>query len=504
MNNNKSKIISTEKLKKIKIKNKKIILCHGVFDVLHYGHLNHFEFAKKKAQHLVVSVTTDKFVNKGPNRPINNINHRIRMLSNLSIVDNIVCSDSSSAVEIIKLLKPNFYLKGEEYLNKKNDIAGNLNKEKLACKGNNVKMIYSYGPVSSSSEIINKSSLGYSKTKRFLSILRKKLSNDKVKEMFKIINSKKILVIGETIIDRYLFSEVVGKSGKEPMLVLTEKSKKDYIGGAASIAKQVSSLCEKTSFLSCLGENKNYLKTINNYLGNVKAKYIFKSNSPTILKTRYVDETSNTKMLGVYKINDIQLNKPNENQTLNFLKNKINKYDLVIVSDYGHGFLTKKISKLISTKSKKLSVNCQINANNNGLHSIQKYRNPDCVLINESEMRNEMRDRYSDSKILIKKLSSHLKAKNVIVTQGTEGALFYQRKTNKTIRVPAFGKIVKDKVGAGDLFLAVFSIFSLVSKEKDFALYAGSLSAAEAIKDFGNTKILSKKNLENQVLYNLK
>ena len=56
---------------KLKIKGKKIGLCHGVFDVLHAGHISHFEEVKKQCDVLFITVTEDQHVNKGPNRPIN-------------------------------------------------------------------------------------------------------------------------------------------------------------------------------------------------------------------------------------------------------------------------------------------------------------------------------------------------------------------------------------------------------------------------------------------------
>ena len=361
-----NKILSYTNLS-LKKNNEKIILCHGVFDVLHYGHLNHFEFAKKKASKLIVSVTHDNFVNKGPDRPINKIHDRVRLLSSLNVVDHVVVSPYSSAAEIINLLKPHFYLKGEEYQKSKNDVAGNLKIEKKACLKNNVKLIFSDGATFSSSKIINKLDTQNSKKIKFLNKLKNKITPKGIVKIFNSIKSKKILVIGETIIDRYIFSEVVGKSGKEPMLVLSEKFKSDCVGWAAAIAKQIVSYSNNISFLTCLGEKKEYLKSVNNYLRGININYLFKKSSPTILKMRYVDEASNTKMLGVYNINDQQLNKIDENKVLNILKKNISKFDLVIISDYGHGFLTKKISSFISKNAKNISVNCQINANNNGL-----------------------------------------------------------------------------------------------------------------------------------------
>ena len=71
-------------LEEIRKKNK-IVLCHGVFDAFHFGHINHFKKAKKFGDILVVSITDDKFVNKGPGRPIFNSNIRSTLLTNLEI-----------------------------------------------------------------------------------------------------------------------------------------------------------------------------------------------------------------------------------------------------------------------------------------------------------------------------------------------------------------------------------------------------------------------------------
>ena len=111
-----------------------------------------------------------------------------------------------------------------------------------------------------------------------------------------------------------------------------------------------------------------------------------------------------------------------------------------------------------------------------------------------------MRDKDSPSRLLIKRLAKHLRARNVIVTQGNEGALFYNTKLKKFIKAPAFGSVIKDKVGSGDLFLSIFSIINSVTENAELALYTGSLCAAETLKEFGNSKILTKEQLEHKFL----
>ena len=76
-----------------KIGNKKIILCHGVFDLFHAGHLYSLKKAKEYGDILIVSLTSDRFVKKGPNRPFFKFDQRADVLAGLSSVDYVIKSE---------------------------------------------------------------------------------------------------------------------------------------------------------------------------------------------------------------------------------------------------------------------------------------------------------------------------------------------------------------------------------------------------------------------------
>jgi rfaE bifunctional protein nucleotidyltransferase chain/domain len=124
-----SKLIEPHLLQNIKAKK---ILCHGVFDIIHVGHIRYFKEAKKLGDILIVSITKDEFIKKGPGRPYFKLSDRIEQIQSLDIVDYIVVSDDSSACNVIEKIKPAKYCKGIEY--KHTDIAGNLNEEIHALK----------------------------------------------------------------------------------------------------------------------------------------------------------------------------------------------------------------------------------------------------------------------------------------------------------------------------------------------------------------------------------
>ena len=146
-----------EKISKIiKSKGKKVGLCHGVFDIIHAGHISHFEEVKKKCDFLFVTVTEDRFVNKGPNRPVNSHYFRAKILESIKLVDAVGINYSPDAVQSINTIKPDFYFKGKDYENKK-DLTQRLYKEIKAVKNCKGKFIYTESPLKSSTEIINKS-----------------------------------------------------------------------------------------------------------------------------------------------------------------------------------------------------------------------------------------------------------------------------------------------------------------------------------------------------------
>ena len=134
----KKKIINFSDIEEIvkiqKKKGKKIIHCHGVFDLLHIGHLKHFETAKKQGDILIVSVTPDQYIDKGFNRPFFKNQQRLEGLSSIADINYVVLNNSSTAVNIINKIKPNFFCKGPDYKNQKDDITGQIKNEISAVK----------------------------------------------------------------------------------------------------------------------------------------------------------------------------------------------------------------------------------------------------------------------------------------------------------------------------------------------------------------------------------
>jgi rfaE bifunctional protein kinase chain/domain/rfaE bifunctional protein nucleotidyltransferase chain/domain len=483
-------------------RNKKVVLCHGVFDLLHYGHISHFEQAKKFGDILVVSVTPDNYVNKGPSRPAFNENIRMNAISALKIVDYVILNNSSTAINSIKKVKPHFYCKGPDYKDHSKDLTKGIKQEIKAIKSIGGRIIYTKGQTFSSSNLINSFSDNLSEqTKTNLNLIKKNYDFKKIRNLIENFKNLKVLIIGELIVDEYVFCDALGKSGKDPFLVLKDIKSEKYLGGAGAIAKNLSNFSNKISLFSMIGQNKESFNFIRKNLKSVNIKFVAKKNSPTILKKRFLDINSGNKVLGVYQLNDDALDFNNEKKFQKIISKNISKFDLVVISDYGHGLISNKTARLISKKSKFLALNAQINAANIGFHSLNKYKNVDCIIINEKEIRYELRNRDGDIKVLMKKLSNDQNFKNVIVTQGTSGAILFNKKQNIFSKSDAFESKAVDKIGAGDTMLSLISLCMKSGISHNLSLLIGSLAAALSVKDYGNKKEINKvellKSIEN-------
>lgn len=505
------KIINSIDLQKkiisLKKKNKIIVHCHGVFDLIHIGHIKYLEEAKKLGNCLIVTITEGSFIHKGPNRPLFNNQDRLYTLSSLEFVDFVHLNKSETAQEIIKIIKPNFYVKGPDYKILSDDLTSNIYKEVKEVKKYGGKFVTTNKPTHSSSSIINSSFSNITKNqKKIISKIKNEYTSfDLIKNKLDALKNKKILIVGETIIDEYVFCEALGKASKDLNINIKKIYEEKYPGGVLAIARNLQEYCGKIDILSFIGNKKDHLNFISSKLSkNVNFNYLVKNNSSTIIKTRFVDRVDKIKLLGVYNFNDDELTIKEERELLKKI-NKSTNYDLVIVTDYNHGLISKKVASQISKKFKgQYSLNCQLNSSNMRYQALSKYKNIKFVVINESELRYEFRDRASEAGVLAKKLMKKLNISEILVTSGRRGMTYYNKKKSKSKNLDAFSDYAIDKIGAGDTVLGFFSLMMQSKLSVELSLLISSLAARHSVRDIGNKNPYNKQKLMKELNHLLK
>ena len=130
------------KVEKLRQEGKRIVLCHGTFDLLHIGHIRHLQSASKEGDVLITTITGDSYVNKGPGRPIFNEHLRSENLAALACVDFISINQASTAINVISKVKPQVYVKGKDYKKASDDVTGNITREKKEVEKYGGKVIF--------------------------------------------------------------------------------------------------------------------------------------------------------------------------------------------------------------------------------------------------------------------------------------------------------------------------------------------------------------------------
>ena len=390
-------------------------------------------------------------------------------------------------------------------MNNKSDLTGMIKKEKLAVKSVGGKIEYSNEQTFSSSSLLNKySDLLSINQKFYISKIKKKFSYQTISKKIESFKDIKVLIIGESIIDEYVFCEALGKSGKEPVLIFKDFGREQYLGGVLAISRHLSSFCKKISVLSLIGNKDEELSFIKkNIEKNIQLNFLKKKNSPTIIKKRFIDRVDNKKIFGIYKLNDDNLNSNEEKKIIQKLKKLYTKFDLIIVADYGHGMITPKIAKFISNQKKFLGLNAQINSTNIGLHNTDKYSKVDNLVINASELKFEMNQREGDLFKLAKTFKNKKKIKSLSVTQGKLGAFSISKK-NKIWTCPAFANDPVDKIGAGDAFLSMQSLCQFKKLSEELSLFISSIAAGKSANTIGNKIPVYKSDILKTILHLLK
>lgn len=466
-----------------KKKGKRIVHCHGVFDLVHLGHIRHFGLAKKEGDILVVTITADKYVKRGPGRPVFNEELRAEALASLTMTDYVGIVNDPTAIECIKKLKPHVYAKGHDYKQKEKDVTGKIYDEEQAVKSVGGTLVFTDEITFSSSKLINDYFTTYPQsTVKYLKALGKRYSVDDVIERLNALKGMKALVIGDTIIDQYHYCTPLGKSSKEHLVVTKYQSQETFAGGTLATANNAASICGEVDLLTMIGKDDPFQGFINGHLSdNVNPVFFYSEDANSIVKSRYVDEGINRKLFEICYMKDDPIAKETESGILQYLKKHIKDYDLVIVSDFGHGLLTKKIISFICKNAKYLAVNVQTNSANIGFNLVTKYPHANCVCIDERELRYATHDKLGSVRTLSKKVYEELNCEHIIATRGPHGSVSYSKKEGYH-EAPAFAYKVIDSIGAGDAFFSFVAPCFAAGMSQDLVSFVGNAVGSLAVQ----------------------
>jgi rfaE bifunctional protein kinase chain/domain len=485
-----------KKVEDLKREGKTVVQSHGVFDLIHPGIVKHLTSAREQGDILIVTVIKDRDVRRGPGRPVFPESFRVENVASLVQVDYACLVDDENPFECVRKIKPDIFAKGQAYKDRDRTIHGKIFEEEKELYFGKATIYETGGLSFSSSQIINNFLDIYpEETRRFLRNVSRKYSFGDIAEKLNSLAQLRVMLIGDGIIDEYHYCASLGRSAKSPLVVNRYLSHEIFAGGAFAIANHVAGLCKDVHLVTLLGSDDPRDGFISGSLKpNIRTKFFLRDDGPTIVKKRYINQYLNQKLFEVNYINDAFVSRRLESIIIDYITSELPGYDLVLVSDFGHGFITKGISRAIEDFSRTFAVNTQTNGANVGYNLITKYQKPNYICLDESEIRLATQDKYGPIEDIAVDVRKRLDADYIIVTLGKEGSIGVSR-NNEINRTPIFSTKVVDTIGAGDAYFAFTAPCFAKGMPLDFVSFIGNAVGALAVQIVGNKKPVEKYEL---------
>lgn len=464
------KIVTLDDLPKIRerFRDKRIVHCHGAFDLIHLGHLTHFEEARALGDVLVVTLTGDTHITKKRSVTFSE-EQRARQVAALEIVDYAAVIQEPTALSAIEALRPDFYVKGPEYADLTLDKSRSIYHEMRVLESYGGRMHFTAGETFSSTKLSHfllaapdgaqRDPLLRNDRIRFKDISTLGFTLDHLKQFIARASSLRVCVIGETITDEWVDVELTNLSTQSRCVAGIECARVRQIGGVGIIARHLANF---VSEVHCFTNGPAQDAPANVHHTALAAG--------ALIETRFVEAGPGRP---VFKTKSIGLSGINVDGIPRF-----DDYDLVIIADFGHGLLdaTTINARIAERQSATVAAMAQVNSSNYGYNLPIKYTGADYYSLNRTEAELCLHERHLALEHLATRSAALLKSPWVSVTDGDTGVMVVHGQ--ERFALPSLSVSVVDTIGCGDAYLALSSVGVRLGLPANMVGLVGSIGAA--------------------------
>jgi cytidyltransferase-like protein len=478
------KIVSIPELSALRarLRDKTIVLCHGAFDLVHMGHLIHFEQARALGDLLVVTITDDRHITKKRSVSLSD-DYRARQLAALEIVDYVAIVNEPSAVMPIEALQPDVYVKGPEYANLVLDKTANIFREKALVEQHGGRIHFTSGDTFSSTKLshfllASPEDSPRNPLQRNDRILFRDLSGfgftlEQLKGFLTGASRLRVCLLGETIIDEWVDVTVTNRPPKARCAAGLETARSRQIGGAGIIALHLSSFVKSVHCITNgLDDPMPSNVTVTRLADNL------------LVTTRFIDGDNGCRLF--------ESTSPDLVDVRREALPDFDDYDVVLIADFGHGLLDAKAinARLAAQRQAFVGAMVQVNSGNFGFSLPTKYAGADYYSVNRTEAELCLRERGLPLLDLLDRMRGLLAARVLSVNDGENGAMVSSN--GDVFSLPTASTSVVDTIGCGDAFFALSSLAASLGCPASVIALAGSIGAAAVAQRRGNESATSE------------
>ncbi len=479
----------------------RVVQCHGCFDIVHPGHVRHLRHAKSLGDILLVTITADSVMSKGSGRPLIPEELRAENLAAFDFVDWVHIESRPTAVELLAEVRPDVYVKGKEY---ENNGDPRFRAEREAVEAHGGRVVFSSGDVVfSSTALISAIEAAadplHARHRELAS--RPELDGPELFRHLSDIRGKRVVVVGEVILDTYVLCDRPEVAGESPILTLRPLDRRRYDGGAAVVARHAAALGAKVTLITAMsdrGEGLAMRLRLESEGINVRAIGI---DAPVAEKQRFL--VGAQKIMKLDLLGPMVLDAAQQDQLVTIAEDAAAEHggsDAAIITDFGLGLFTRatmsRLCRALRPHTNKLAGDVSGRRSN-----LAAMRGMDLLCPSESELREATRQFDEGLPAVTWRLLSANKSAAAIVTMGSEGLVAFDRLPGADAadagwqsrlhseHIPAMCPWAIDALGCGDALLTSSTLMLAVGAPLVSAAYVGAAAAAIQAQRIGNTSI---------------
>jgi rfaE bifunctional protein kinase chain/domain/rfaE bifunctional protein nucleotidyltransferase chain/domain len=468
---------------------RKVIMCHGTFDLVHPGHLRHLMYARNKADVLVVSITSDAHISKAHYRPFVPQQLRAMNLAALEVVDYVVVDDQPTPLDNLAYLQPDLFAKGYEYMSA--GVHPRTQEEIDVLNAYGGEIILTPGDVVfSSSRFIEAMPPSLGPEKLHALMESEKLTFEDLRRAIESCRGLRVHVLGDTIVDSYVYCTPIGSStSKTPTLSVKLEEQVDFAGGAAVVARHLRAAGAEVTFSTVLGEDahKDFVLAEMQKHG-VQCLPVIDSTRPTTNKSAYI--ANNYRLLKVDRVD----NRPISEKVLEEFCRTLSaaRVDACVFSDFRHGIFSRATIPQLTEALRPGPLRVADSQVASRWGNILDFHGFDLLTPNEKEARFALGDQDSVVRPLAMELYKAARCKFLMLKMGERGVMTYRAPSfdvRAFFQIDSFAGRVVDPVGAGDALLAYATVSLAATGNCVIASILASMAAAVACEHEGNTPV---------------
>ncbi|GJQ26337.1 MAG: bifunctional protein HldE [Phycisphaerae bacterium] len=469
-----------------------VVQCHGCFDIVHPGHIRYLQFARSLGDVLVVSITGDAQISKGDQRPYIPEELRAENLAALAFVDYVVIDQNETAVEILRQVRPDIYVKGQEYAASQDP---RFLAERQTVESHGGRVVFSSGQVVFSSTRLAESlaRVGEFAADRLGVVCRRHgIDRSTLAELLGRMRGRSLLVIGETTLERYVACDVSAAAGEAPMMSLLELGEREYVGEAGAVALAAAALGAPTTLVTALGRDASS-RRLRQALesGGVRVEAL-SYREDAVVRTRFVADDQ--KLFRVDRAGARPLDSISERAVTSLVRELAARVDAFIVHDCGYGFVMPGMVEAAAASLHEAGRWCTVSAGGQG--TIHVASSPDLICVSERRLREAAGSSSGGLSAVAYEVMQATGAARMLVSVAKRGVVTFDRRSHDRASpnwhdrllseyLPALSEWSLDRLGCGESATAAATLAMAAGATLMQASYLYSAVAAVQIGRLG-------------------